>query len=111
MGNTDAPQYIPEYAGSSQHTNILTPAEADISGEGTSDTTLKRDFAGVAGYLCTITGGCKENSIVTADGTYNFGSKYFFNSNNKCTVESEDNIHCNPNTKKGDSVYEYIYLR
>lgn len=111
MSSSSAPQYIPEYAGSATGTELLTPEEANISGEGTSDTTLKRDFAGLASYLCAITGGCKSNSsVVTNDGTYNFGKKYFFNSNNKCSVTGSDNIHCSATAKAGDSVYEYIYI-
>jgi hypothetical protein len=106
-----APQYIPDYAGSLKGTEILTPEEANISGEGTSDTTLRRDFAGLASYLCAITGGCKsDSSTVTNDGTYNFGKKFFFNTNNKCSLIGDDNTHCNPTSKAGDSVYEYIYV-
>jgi len=106
-----APQYIPEYAGTATGTVILTPEEANISGEGTSDATLKRDFAGLASYLCAITGGCKsDSSSVTNDGTYNFGKKYFFNTNNKCSLIGDDNSNCNPTSKAGDSVYEYIYM-
>ena len=106
-----APQYIPEYAGSIKGTELLTPEQANISGEGTSDATLRRDFAGLASYLCAITGGCKSNSsIVTNDGSYNFGKKFFFNTNNKCSLIGDDNVHCNPTSKAGDSVYEYIYI-
>jgi|LauGreSBDMM110SN_4_FD.fasta_scaffold00001_19 hypothetical protein len=106
-----APQYIPEYAGSSRGTEILTPEQANISGEGTSDTTLRRDFAGLASYLCAITGGCKsDSSTVTNDGTYNFGKKFFFNTNNKCSLIGDENTYCNPTSKAGDSVYEYIYV-
>ena len=106
-----APQYIPEYAGSIKGTELLTPEQANISGEGTSDATLRRDFAGLASYLCAITGGCKSNSsTVTNDGSYNFGKKFFFNTNNKCSLIGDDNVHCNPTSKAGDSVYEYIYI-
>lgn len=107
-----APQYIPEYAENLKGIDILTPEQANVSGEGTSDTTLKHDFAALSSYVCSITGGCKSgSSVVTTDGTYNFGSKYFFNSNNKCKVSSSDNIqYCDTNAKVGDSVYQYIYL-
>ena len=112
FGSTSTqPKYIPEYADKLTGIDILTPAQANVSGEGTSDVTLKRDFEALADYLCAITGGCKENSIVTTDGTYNFGNQYFFNSNNKCTLESDENVkYCDPNAKVNDSVYQYIYV-
>lgn len=106
-----APSYIPTYANSLTGIKLLTPEQANISGEGTSNSTLQTDFAGLASYLCAITGGCQSNSSsVTSNGTYDFGTKYFFNSNNKCSVVGSDNTYCNPTTKEGDSVYEYIYM-
>ena len=106
-----APQYIPTNAGSLTGIQLLTPAEAGISGDGSSNATLQRDFAGLASYLCAITGECASGtSTVTNNGTYNFGTKYFFNSNNKCSLVGTNNSYCNPNAKEGDSVYEYIYM-
>jgi len=110
--SSNQPQFIPEYAENLRGVEILSPEQANVSGEGTSDSTLKRDFAALSGYLCTITGGCKsDSSIVTSDGSYNFGNKYFFNSNNKCTLESDENVqYCDPSAKVNDSVYQYIYI-
>uniref|UniRef100_A0A6C0HRV4 Uncharacterized protein n=1 Tax=viral metagenome TaxID=1070528 RepID=A0A6C0HRV4_9ZZZZ len=112
FGSSSQPQYIPEYAENLKGDELLTPAQANVSGDGTSDVTLKRDFSALSSYLCAITGGCKsDSSIVTTDGTYNFGSKYFFNTNNKCTLTSSENIqYCDPTAKPNQSVYQYIYI-
>ena len=106
-----SPQYIPLSAGQkTDSTNIRSAQESGVSGDGTSTVTLKKDFDSLGGYLQTIIGGKNDNSV-TNNGTNNFGKQYFYNSGSKCSLENEDNIqYCDPSAKKGDSVYEYIYV-
>lgn len=105
------PQYIPLSAGQkNDSTNIRSAQDSGVSGDGTSTVTLKKDFDSLGGYLQTIIGGKNDNSV-TNNGTNNFGKQYFYNSGSKCSLENTDNIqYCDPGAKKGDAVYEYIYI-
>jgi len=106
-----SPQYIPLSAGQkSDVSNIRSAQDSGVSGDGTSTVTLKTDFDSLGGYLQTIIGG-KNTNNVTNNGTNNFGKQYFYNSGSKCSLENTDNIqYCDPSAKKGDAVYEYIYV-
>jgi hypothetical protein len=105
------PQYIPLSAGQkSDASNLRDAKESGVSGEGTSTVTLKNDFNALGGFLQAIIGGNDGNSV-THNGTNNFGNQYFYNTGSKCSLENTDNIeYCDPGAKKGDAVYEYIYV-
>ena len=105
------PQYIPLSAGQkNDSSNIRSAKESGVSGDGTSTVTLKKDFDSLGGFLQTIIGGDDSNTV-TSNGTNNFGKQYFYNSGSKCSLENTENIeYCDPDAKKGDAVYEYIYV-
>jgi len=105
------PNYIPSDADEDDgNANLLTPEQANVSGEGTSKNTLKTDFNALAGYLSAVIGGPSSN-VVTVNGKNTFGKQYFYNTGSKCTIDSSNNLnYCDTKAKVGDSVYEYIYI-
>lgn len=106
-----APKYIPASAeGGDGNDNLLTPEEANVSGDGTSKNTLRTDFNALAGYLSAVIGGPSSN-VVTTNGKNTFGKQYFYNTGAKCKIDSDENLnYCDHNAKVGDEVYEYIYV-